>query len=81
MRAHCESDVQKFCSHVQHGGGRVQECLQQSYLKLSWDCTEELVRLQSEADGDIRLSFKLFAKCLGDKKKASGSEAAAADDD
>jgi hypothetical protein len=69
MRAHCEGDVQKFCSTVRHGGGRVQECLQQNYFKLSWDCTEELVRLHSEADSDIRLSFKLFTKCLPDKKK------------
>jgi hypothetical protein len=38
-------------------------------MKLSWACTEELFRQEMEDADDIRLSVRLFRKCLGDKKK------------
>lgn len=37
--------------------------------KLSPECKEQLLQQEEEADSDIRLSVRLFHKCLNDKKK------------
>ena len=39
------------------------------YMKVSWDCHEQLFRKELEDMDDVRLSVRLFAKCLGDKKQ------------
>lgn len=38
-------------------------------LSLSWDCDEQLFRKELEDSDDMRLSIRLFNKCLGDKKQ------------
>jgi hypothetical protein len=38
-------------------------------LQLSWDCDEQLFRKELEDSDDMRLSIRLFNKCLGDKKQ------------
>lgn len=35
----------------------------------SWDCQEELFRQEVENADDIRLSYRLLRKCMGDKQK------------
>ena len=37
--------------------------------QVSWECQEELFRQEVENADDIRLSFRLIKKCMGDKKK------------
>ena len=37
--------------------------------KTSWDCQEELFRQEVENADDIRLSYRLLRKCMGDKQK------------
>jgi hypothetical protein len=38
----CQADVQKFCSTVQGGGGRILICLQEHVKELSPDCQKQL---------------------------------------
>jgi hypothetical protein len=40
-------------------------------MQLSWACEEQLFRQEMENADDIRLSVRLFSKCLPDKRKAS----------
>ena len=40
-----------------------------SRMKLSWDCEEQLFRKEMEDADDMRLSVRLFRKCLNDKKR------------
>jgi hypothetical protein len=39
------------------------------HLKISWECAEQLFKQELEADEDLRLSVRLFQRCLGDKKR------------
>lgn len=38
-------------------------------MQLTWACEEQLFRQEMENADDIRLSVRLFSKCLPDKKK------------
>jgi Golgi apparatus protein 1 len=38
-------------------------------MQLSWACEEQLFRQEMENADDIRLSVRLFSKCLPDKRK------------
>lgn len=38
-------------------------------MQLSWECEEQLYRKKVEDADDIRLSARLFQKCLPDKKQ------------
>jgi hypothetical protein len=38
-------------------------------MKLSWTCEEQLFQQELESADDIRLSIRLFSKCLPDKRK------------
>ena len=40
-----------------------------SRMKLSWDCEEQLFRKEMEDADDMRLSVRLFRKCLQDKRQ------------
>jgi Golgi apparatus protein 1 len=40
-----------------------------SRMKLSWDCEEQLFRKEMEDADDMRLSVRLFRKCLADKRR------------
>ena len=41
-------------------------------LQLTWLCEDQLFRQEMEDADDIRLSVRLFSKCLADKKKFCG---------
>lgn len=69
LYAACKVDAEKLCKDVKFGGGRVQACLRDQRIGLSWGCEEELFRQEMENADDIRLSVRLFSKCLGDKRK------------
>jgi Golgi apparatus protein 1 len=47
----------------------VQDCLRDHAVSVSWECQEELFRQEVENADDLRLSHRLFKKCMGDKKK------------
>ncbi len=38
-------------------------------MKLTWTCDEQLFRQEIENADDVRLSVRLFAKCMPDKRK------------
>ena len=38
MREACKADLEKFCSDVQRGGGRIAECLNKQHDSLSEAC-------------------------------------------
>jgi Golgi apparatus protein 1 len=46
-----------------------QDCLRDKAVSVSWECQEELFRQEVENAEDMRLSQRLFKKCMGDKKK------------
>ena len=41
-------------------------------MQLSWACEEQLFRQEMENADDIRLSVRLFNKCMPDKRKVRG---------
>ena len=48
-------------------------CMQRDKrMQLSWACEEQLFRQEMENADDIRLSVRLFSKCLADKRKVRG---------
>ena len=42
MREACKADVEKFCSDVQRGGGRIVECLNKQHDSVSEACKTTL---------------------------------------
>ncbi|KAG1656262.1 hypothetical protein FOA52_011910 [Chlamydomonas sp. UWO 241] len=65
----CKDDAATQCKDVKNGGGRTQACLRDKRMSLSWACEEQLFRQEMENADDIRLSVRLFNKCLPDKKQ------------
>jgi len=64
----CEqADAQSLCRDIDPHGGKVQECLTSNRFSLSYDCQAELFRQEQEDSEDLRLSIRLFHKCLNDK--------------
>lgn len=47
FRKLCEADVQKFCTAVEAGGGRVLQCLQSHTNELTPDCKEAIDALSA----------------------------------
>ncbi len=41
-------------------------------MNIGWDCEEQLFRKEKEDADDIRLSVRLFSKCLPDKQQFCG---------
>ncbi|KAI8465216.1 MAG: hypothetical protein J3K34DRAFT_379960 [Monoraphidium minutum] len=70
IREACGEDVKRLCgSDVKEGGGRKQACLREKHLQLTWECAEQLFRQELEAGDDLRLSVRLYQRCLPDKKR------------
>jgi Golgi apparatus protein 1 len=67
--ASCKADADNLCSGVPNGGGRVQGCLRDHQMQLSWECLEKLNAQEEQDADDVRLSVRLFTKCLADKKR------------
>lgn len=65
----CKLDADTWCKDVDPKEGGVQDCLRNHRPRLSWDCQDELFRQDMENADDLRLSVKLFRKCLKDKRK------------
>lgn len=38
-------------------------------MQLSWACEEQLFRQETENSDDIRLSVRLFSKCMREKRR------------
>ncbi|EFJ50582.1 hypothetical protein VOLCADRAFT_103797 [Volvox carteri f. nagariensis] len=53
----CKEDSENLCKGVKNGGGRIQACLRDKRMQLSWACEEQLFRQEMENADDIRLSF------------------------
>lgn len=66
-----QDDAQLVCGAVESHGGRMQECLKARRSGLSYDCQAELFRQEQEDSEDLRLSVRLFHKCLNDKIQVS----------
>lgn len=65
----CKKDAETLCKGVKFGGGRVQACLRDKRMQLSWLCEEQLFRQEMENADDVRLTVRLFSKCINDKRK------------
>ena len=76
-----QEDAQILCSNVDPHGGKVQECLTSNRFSLSYDCQAELFRQEQEDSEDLRLSIRLFHKCLNDKIQVWHVDTDAADYD
>lgn len=44
LHAACEPDVKQLCADVNPGEGRIQDCLRDKAVSVSWECQEELFR-------------------------------------
>lgn len=63
----CAGDAGRLCAGLV--GPAVPACLRAAPPgKLSWECREEVFRVEVEAAGDLSLSGRVFAACLGAKK-------------
>lgn len=60
-----------MCNGIDPHGGKVQECLRTQRSALTYDCQAELFRQEQEDSEDLRLSVRLFHKCLNDKIQVS----------
>lgn len=40
QREECRPDAEKFCVGIEHGGGRIQDCLEKHLSELSADCRD-----------------------------------------
>ncbi|KAK9797745.1 hypothetical protein WJX73_005342 [Symbiochloris irregularis] len=69
LHAACKPDADSLCKNVKPGEGRIQDCLRNKVGQTSWDCQEELFRQEVENADDLRLSYRLIRKCMGDKQK------------
>lgn len=65
----CKADAETVCKDVKAGSGRVNACLRENRMQVSWECQEELFRADVENADDIRLSVKLFQTCINEKRK------------
>eukprot|EP00197_Chlamydomonas_leiostraca_P010927 CAMPEP_0202884756 /NCGR_PEP_ID=MMETSP1391-20130828/41312_1 /ASSEMBLY_ACC=CAM_ASM_000867 /TAXON_ID=1034604 /ORGANISM="Chlamydomonas leiostraca, Strain SAG 11-49" /LENGTH=982 /DNA_ID=CAMNT_0049567983 /DNA_START=167 /DNA_END=3115 /DNA_ORIENTATION=+ len=65
----CKDDSENLCKDTKPGGGRMQACLRDKRMQLSWACEEQLFRQEMENADDIRLSVRLYSRCMPDKRK------------
>lgn len=69
LNAACGQQVQNLCADVEAGNGNEVDCLEKKRMQVSWDCLNQISRFQQENGDDIRLSTRLFSKCLADSQK------------
>jgi len=46
----CAGDVKQYCSDVQHGGGRIKNCLMDHYKEISQDCYNVLSQAKNNGE-------------------------------
>ncbi|KAG2435442.1 hypothetical protein HYH02_011942 [Chlamydomonas schloesseri] len=63
----CKDDVSNLCDDAD--SGEEIDCLSQKRLQVSWECQNQMFRNEKETGDDIRLSTRLFNKCLVDQQK------------
>lgn len=56
-------------THVLHAPAAPLRPQSKNRMKLSWTCEEQLFQQELESSDDIRLSVRLFSKCMPDKRK------------
>jgi len=68
----CKDDVSNLCDvedSAEDGSNPEMECLHEKRRDVSWECQGQLFRSDKESYDDIRLSVRLFSKCVGDYHK------------
>ena len=55
-RAACKADVEKWCSGIEPGGGRIVACLRQNDAQLSAPCKEALAKARARKPPDAPAS-------------------------
>lgn len=65
----CKDDVSNLCSDVEPGENREMNCLTEKRIQVSWVCQNQMFRNEKESGDDIRLSVRLFNKCMVDSQK------------
>ncbi|KAG1672451.1 hypothetical protein FOA52_013237 [Chlamydomonas sp. UWO 241] len=65
----CRTDVANLCPDAELGQGEEVACLETKRRDVSWECQDQLFRADQEAGDDIRLSVRLFNKCLQDYRR------------
>ncbi|MEW5310424.1 MAG: hypothetical protein WDW38_002223 [Sanguina aurantia] len=73
LYAACKDDVQNVCSSVEPGEGHEMECLAEKRISVTWVCQNQMFREEKESTDDIRLSIRLYSKCLADSQRFCAS--------
>ena len=63
----CRGDVDKFCSKVEPGSGRVHNCLRSHRDKLSDGCRREELRLEAKESENIGMTPNLLHACKDER--------------
>uniref|UniRef100_A0A7R9V0N1 Golgi apparatus protein 1 n=1 Tax=Chlamydomonas euryale TaxID=1486919 RepID=A0A7R9V0N1_9CHLO len=69
LYARCKADVSSLCPDVEPGSGGELDCLESKRQHVSWECQDQMFREEQETGDDIRLSVRLFNKCLQDYRR------------
>lgn len=65
----CKDDVLNLCEDEEDSADNEIECLNSKRIQVSWECQTQMFRNEKESGEDIRLSTRLFSKCVTDFKK------------
>ena len=57
-KGECKADIENFCKGIEHGQGRIRECLQQNKDRLSSSCQAKIERVKQR-----------HVACKADKEK------------
>eukprot|EP01025_Chloroclados_australasicus_P017425 TRINITY_DN188_c0_g2_i1.p1 TRINITY_DN188_c0_g2~~TRINITY_DN188_c0_g2_i1.p1 ORF type:complete len:924 (-),score=69.62 TRINITY_DN188_c0_g2_i1:353-2872(-) len=63
LAENCRTDVDRFCSGVEAGEGRVHKCLRSHLQELSDSCKQEELKLMQIQSRDVRLQPNLMKAC------------------
>jgi Cysteine rich repeat len=72
-RGPCAADVQKFCSGVQPGGGRIAACLKEHQADLSPACKEKGAEMKERREERKEARDAIHAACKDDAAKLCGN--------
>lgn len=68
----CAADVEKFCSGVKKGGGRIAECLKQHDAELSAECKAQHEKRKNEVKGALEACSADAQKFCANVEKGQG---------
>ncbi|MEW5311455.1 MAG: hypothetical protein WDW38_003169 [Sanguina aurantia] len=67
LAAACRVDVEKFCTNVQPGEGRMHECLRSNRKRLSEPCRKEELLLEEQEAESVELRLGLMKSCVDER--------------